>query len=144
MPDNTDKKQSLFREKNLKRLESPEKLNDYLRVTNPAIWAVLGAIILLIAAVFVWSSFTSVESYVTGTAHAKNGVLTIEFDSEDAEKYVETGMMVTVGDTQAEIQTIGKAADSRIVAGAEANVPDGDYEVKVTYKRERILSLLFN
>lgn len=134
----------IFRKKSLDSLSSPESLNDYLRVTNPAIWAVLGAIILLIAAVFVWSSFTSVESYVTGTAHAKNGVLTIEFDSEDAEKYVETGMMVTVGDTQAEIQTIGKAADNRIVAGAEANVPDGDYEVKVTYKRERILSLLFN
>ena len=45
---NSGNKSSLFREKNLERLESPEKLNDYLRVTSPGVWMVLGAVIVLL------------------------------------------------------------------------------------------------
>ena len=38
-------KSSLFREKSLERLESPEKLNDYLRVTSRGVWLVLARVI---------------------------------------------------------------------------------------------------
>ena len=41
----------MFREKNLERLESPEKLNDYLRVTSPGVWLVMATIIVLLAGV---------------------------------------------------------------------------------------------
>ena len=37
-----NKKVKLFREKSLEAVESPEALNDYLRVTSPGIWMVLG------------------------------------------------------------------------------------------------------
>ena len=37
-------KTKLFREKNLERLESPEKLNDYLRVTSPGVWMILNVL----------------------------------------------------------------------------------------------------
>ena len=46
--------QSLFRKKSLDRISSPEQLNDYLRVTNPTVWVVLGAVILLLLGVIVW------------------------------------------------------------------------------------------
>ena len=36
---NAGEKSKLFREKNLERLESPEQLNDYLRVTSPGVWS---------------------------------------------------------------------------------------------------------
>ncbi len=32
----------LFREKSIESIESPEALNDYLRVTSPSIWLILG------------------------------------------------------------------------------------------------------
>ena len=38
----------IFREKSIKRISSPEELNKYLRVTNPGIWAVLLAVIVLL------------------------------------------------------------------------------------------------
>ena len=38
-------KSKLFREKSLKAIESPEALNDYLRVTSPGVWLVLAAVI---------------------------------------------------------------------------------------------------
>ena len=36
----------LFREKSLEAIESPESLNDYLRVTSPQVWLVLAAVML--------------------------------------------------------------------------------------------------
>ena len=40
---------SLFRKKSIDRIQSPEQLNDYLRVANPAVWVLLAAILLLLA-----------------------------------------------------------------------------------------------
>ncbi len=39
--------QNLFREKSIDRISSPEQLNDYLRVTSPAVWVILLAVVLL-------------------------------------------------------------------------------------------------
>ena len=41
--------QSLFREKSLETVENPEQLNDYLKVTSPGVWIVLGAVIVILA-----------------------------------------------------------------------------------------------
>jgi len=138
------KNTGIFRKKSLDTLSSPENLNDYLRVTNPAVWLVLGAMILFLGAVIVWGNFTSFESYVTGKAFATDGVLSITFNNEEAAKNVEPGMIVTAGDTKAEITTVGRGAEGQVIAGATANIPDGEYDVKVRYKSTRIMALLFN
>ena len=39
---------SLFRQKSIDRVSSPEQLNDYIRVTTPSVWLALIAIILLL------------------------------------------------------------------------------------------------
>ena len=39
----------IFRKKSLDRISSPEALDDYLRVTTPAIWLILTAVIMLLA-----------------------------------------------------------------------------------------------
>ena len=54
--------QNLFREKTLERISSPEKLTDYLRVTNPGIWAVLGAVIILLGGLFIWATIGTLET----------------------------------------------------------------------------------
>ena len=38
----------IYRQKRLDRISSPEALGDYLRVTSPAVWLILTAIILLL------------------------------------------------------------------------------------------------
>ena len=40
-------KTSIFREKSITRVSSPEQLNDYIRVTTPSVWIVLIALVLL-------------------------------------------------------------------------------------------------
>ena len=51
----------LFRKKSLERLEAPEELNDYIRVTTPSVWMVLLAAFILIAGMLVWSIFGTVS-----------------------------------------------------------------------------------
>jgi len=44
----------LFRKKSLENVSSPEKLDEYVRVTNPGVWSVLIACIAILVAAAVW------------------------------------------------------------------------------------------
>lgn len=46
---------SPFRKESLDRAKSPEQLDDYIRVSNPGVWMVLGAVVLLLVAGIVWA-----------------------------------------------------------------------------------------
>ena len=53
---------SIFRQKSIDRVSSPEQLNDYIRVTTPSVWLVLAAIILLLVGMLAWSVLGTVEA----------------------------------------------------------------------------------
>lgn len=40
---------SIFRQKSIDKISSPEKLDDYIKVTKPSVWITLIAIVLLLA-----------------------------------------------------------------------------------------------
>lgn len=44
----------IFRKSSLERISSPEQLNEYVKVTNPSVWALLMGLFALLAAVAVW------------------------------------------------------------------------------------------
>ncbi len=48
-------KRSIFRKKNLDKVFSPEQLNDYIKVSNPSVWIVLAAVMILLIAFFAWA-----------------------------------------------------------------------------------------
>ncbi len=137
-------KKSIFRKKSLDRIQSPEQLNDYLRVTNPSVWVLLAAVIVLLAGMLVWGSFTYIGSFADGSARVENGVMTIVFDDESMAKNVEAGMTATVGDAKATISSVGYGTDGRIFAIAETGLADGTYQARVSYKQTQIMKLLFN
>ena len=67
---------SIFRKTALERISSPEQLNEYIKITNPGVWAViLGCMALLIAVGF-WSVFGSTPDsvQVKGVVFPQNGV----------------------------------------------------------------------
>ena len=66
-------KSSLFREKNLERLESPEKLNDYLRVTSPGVWLVLATVIVLLIGVCIWGVFGTIQATTQAAVVTQEG-----------------------------------------------------------------------
>ena len=55
-------------ENNAKRISSPEQLNDYLRVTKPAVWIVLVAVAALFVGILVWACFVQIGSSAAGGA----------------------------------------------------------------------------
>ena len=77
-------KPKLFREKSLEAVESPESLNDYLRVTSPGVWLVLAAVIALLLGGIFWSIFGRINTTVSVAVvadDAKSGVV-IELNCE--------------------------------------------------------------
>ena len=135
---------SLFRSKSLERIQSPEQLNDYLRVTNPAVWLVLAAVGLLLVGMLIWGSFAYIGSFVDGNAAVENGMMTLTFDDETFAGNVEPGMNVTVGGTTSTIKSVGRGEDGSLFAQADTTLSDGEYEARVNYKKTKILRLLFN
>ena len=59
-----DNKHSLFREKSLKSVASPESMDQYLRVTSPGVWALLAGVIILLAGLVVWGIFGHIDTKV--------------------------------------------------------------------------------
>ena len=51
----------IFREKSIKRVNQPDDLNDYIRVTTPSVWIALIAIALILVAILGWMIFGTVE-----------------------------------------------------------------------------------
>ena len=56
--------ESLFRKKSIERISSPEEIDEYMRVTSPSMWLVLGAVILLLLGILVWSITGRIEETI--------------------------------------------------------------------------------
>jgi hypothetical protein len=48
-------KKNIFRQANVDRMLSPEKLNDYIKVSRLSVWLVLAAILVLIIGAGIWA-----------------------------------------------------------------------------------------
>lgn len=127
-----------------RRISSPEQLDDYLKVTSPKVWVLLISIALLLAGLLLWGGFTTIESYATGTARAVGGELTITFDDAAKASRVQPGMQIEVGDMSTEVLTVGQDEGGNLVASAQANIPDGSYDVRVGYATTQVISMLLN
>ena len=135
---------SLYRKNSMENIQSPEQLNDYLRVTNPAVWVLMAAVIILLAGTLIWGSFTYIGSSVSGVAHVENGVMTVIFEDESLAKNVEAGMYVAAGDTRCAITSVEYSPDGALFARANTELADGDYNARVSWRQTKIIELLFN
>ena len=104
----------LFRKKSLDRISSPEDLHDYMRVTSPRLWMLLGAIAAILVGFIVLAATTRMEStekirvrigsdgYVTGR---------IPVDRQDL---VKIGMPVRIGEWTGTITQIDNSAEQHL------------------------------
>ena len=141
-----DQRQAIYRESSLEKISSPDQLDQYLKVTTPAVWILLAAVLLLLGAVFWWSAHTSITSKVTGIGQVKDGVMTVTLEDDRARSVIKEGMTVTVesGEIQAEINSMQNDAEGHVQAVAFVKLPDGTYDVQIGYRQTQLLSLLFN
>ena len=132
----------LYRKGSLDRIQSPEQLNDYLRVTEPSVWLLLIAVILLLAGLLIWGSVTYIDSVATGSAQVVEGTMTLRFDRLSDAESVEAGMTVQIGEKSAPILSLGQDEQGRF-ALAQVDLPDGQYEASVRYRQTQVLKLIF-
>ena len=138
-------KESIYREKSLKGVSSPEELGSYLRVTSPAVWLLLIAVILLLAGMLLWSSTVSIDSIAAaGTARVEDGSMVLTFDDEQIAAAVKSGMTVRVGEVEGRVSSVGTLPDGGVFAAGEIALSDGTYPAGVVLRRTQILTLLFN
>ena len=76
-----DMNHTLFRKKSVERISSPEQLNEYIRVSNPSVWMLLGAIVILL--VGVWDMTGRLDMTLPAVAMAQDGVVTAYVRAEE-------------------------------------------------------------
>lgn len=61
----TDSTRGLFRESASKKMNSPDRLDEYIKVTNPGVWIVLVSAIILLGALFYWGVVGTIPTNVS-------------------------------------------------------------------------------
>lgn len=137
-----EQENQIFRKKSLERIASPEKLNDYLKVTNVSAWLVLCVVIVLLIGFAVWSAVGDIETRVSAEAKAESGVVTIVLPSLSKGIQLESGMEIEIGTVNGEIATVRTDDYGRSIASANMDIPDGTYGAEIIVERISPLSFL--
>ena len=133
----------VFREKSVERIASPEQLQDYMRVTNPGVWMVLAAVIVLLAGIFVATVFGRLESTYTARAKIQDGKAVLLIEGEAADE-VDEGMTLRIKNEQAKIEDVYWVTQDAVEAVARIDLPDGNYDAEVVMEVISPISFLTN
>ena len=136
--------EKLFRKKSLDKIASPESLTDYIRVTNPGVWLVLTAIVLLLIGACIWAIFGRIDTSVPGIMQVSGGEAAIELYAEDAEK-VRIGDSVKADGIEGIVSAMGDPdGDGRIELIVATEAEDGMYHVKIVTESVSAWSFIAN
>ncbi|HCJ40816.1 hypothetical protein [uncultured Ruminococcus sp.] len=138
-----EKSSGIFRQRSLERISSPEQLTDYLKVTNPGIWVLLAAVIVLFAGLFVWSMVGDLETVVDGVAVVHDSTAEIMVTGSVNSK-MSSGMTVRIGEEEYSISTVEEDDHGRSVAYAPVNEADGKYDVRIVTESIHPIKFLFD
>lgn len=158
----------LFRQKSIDRISSPEELHDYMRVTSPKLWMILGAIIVLLAGFVVYASTARMESTVPVRVVVEN-FDTYEDDGDvpngrstfcygylplSMKDTVSTDMVVRIGDERGKISLMTLSAEDEnaesyiavIITLNNPNhaLPTGEYDATIVLESTTPISFLWN
>ena len=154
----------LFRKKSMERISSPEALHDYMRVTSPRLWMLLGAIAALLVGFIVYASTATMENTVAIKVMLSQVELTAqETESGQPERFsavfaelpntmkdqVEIGMTVRMGKEQGKISWIGVQPNGTMAldiqpGNAYIALPDGEYDAELVLESTTPISFLWN
>ena len=154
----------LFRKKSIERVTSPEQLNDYIRVSNPGVWMILAAVVILLAGVCVWGVFGRLDTKKQASGVCENGKLTCYIKSDDISD-VKEGTLVSVDGKEYTVKSVSSSpvrldgekdsyliylggfseTDWVYVVTVDApDLADGEYSVDVITKRVSPISFVLN
>lgn len=121
---------SIFNRQALERLNSPDDLDKYVRVTNPSVWAILAACLLLLGGLLAWGVFGTVSTSVSAKGVVTDGKVACYLSADDAAQ-VEMGDEADAGSAKLRVVDINSVPSSRSEATAHLG-------------SEYLVSLMFN
>ena len=136
----------LFRKKSIERVSSPEQLNDYVKVSSPGVWAVLAAVLILLAGAFVWGILgrleTTVCCYDTAYGAEVGAGMPVRVGGEELSLVSVSSEAVQLG---ADAPEAGFDAGQYVyVSELSGSVGDGVYEAEIVVDSIAPLSFLWN
>ena len=130
---------SVFRKKALDRIAAPDQLTDYLRVTNPGVWALLTAVILLLAGIFAWSMVGVLETTADAVVIVEGETASIAAAGQEK---IKEGMPLRIAGEEYKIVSVRADEYGRTVGYAQVDLPDGTYEGKVVTQKIHPIAFL--
>ena len=125
-----EEKKDIFRQQALDKIQSPEQLNDYMKVTNPGIWIILAAVILLLGGLFAWSMVGKLETTAKAVAVVEDGTAKVSL-TQIASAPITSDMSVRIESQDYAISTVERDEHGREVAYSPVKLADGNYDAKV-------------
>lgn len=97
----------LYRKETLDRVNSPEQLNDYIRVVDSGVWISLTAVVLLLIGVVIWAVFGEIETTVETGAVVSDGKV-VCFVSDTDVGHITVGMKAQVGGADGTVSAVSE------------------------------------
>lgn len=126
----------IFRQKSLKKIKSPDNLNEYIKVINPGLWIVFLAAFILLAGAFVWGYFGQIEDKISVSIVVQSGEATCDYNQS-----VEDGMKVLVGGYEGQVTSV---TPLRTTISFNNQLPDGVYSGCIVLGLISPISFVFN
>ncbi len=131
---------SIFTQQARERLQSPDDLDRYVRVTSPSVWVILGAVVALLFGLLAWGIFGSVSANVGTMAAKVNGQTICFVDANDIAK-VTAGDEALVNGVSTKVASVSKTPYSRDEVNSMVNndflslsLMKGDWAYLVTFE----------
>ena len=155
---------TIFRDKSIDKITSPEQMNDYIRVSNPSVWMILSAVIILLVGVCVWGVFGRMDTVIKTGGVCFDGQLTVYISESDFAK-VDDKTIISVGgneysvtdrpekpvrtdeNTDPYLMHLVGVSEGDWVYSLEIDadgLPDGTYALSVVTERVRPLDFVLN
>ena len=109
-----EKKKSIFRQESLDRVESPEQLDQYIKVSKPSAWIMVSALLIASASLLIWSFTGSLPQTTTVKGiTAEEGVVYCYVDPSDIqESMVGCQVQMVLPDNSMPIRLFGQTFPS--------------------------------
>ncbi len=158
-----EKNETVFREKSIERISSPDQLNDYVRLSNPGVWFVLGAIMIILLGACIFGIFGHIDSSVPAVGISSDGKMVCLVKKEYGDRFTKD-MKVKIDDAEYDVSlrdpkpvTVWDTTDSYALfigdmqpgewvyeIDVDGSFSDGSYEARLITEKISPLSFIFN
>lgn len=150
----------IFRQKSIDQAVSPDRLDDYIQVSNPSVWMILVVIVLLLAGTGIWSAFGTMSDVQRAVLVVDGGSAACYMDQavagelssgDPVDAATTQGVVASVAADVMPLSALPDAAQDLAATGTgwfyaatvSIDLPDGVYEADVTTRTYHPIALLF-